>query len=70
MEENIKTCEFCGVENDWGNIHPENGYLWQCEKCGKVFCDSCGIKKVGTVWLDITGAESGSPILCPDCISR
>ena len=56
-------CAFCDELIDW-----ENGGIWECEKCGTDFCESCFIEKCGNqAFFDTLCADGKECVLCPDC---
>ena len=55
----VFVCEFCGLETIWGGMEGV-ATIWQCEKCGKIFCDDC--QRVNN--------EEDEKILCPDCSQK
>ena len=49
-------CDWCGAIED-----EDTGNLWQCEICGKDFCEKCSTQSLPVSWWE--------PILCPDCVA-
>lgn len=53
----LYTCDICGDTSTWEGVTDKGATLWSCEKCGKIFCDSC-------VQID---NENDDEILCNEC---
>lgn len=74
MERNIYTCDLCGFEepvlDGTDDLH---GSMWECEECGKDFCEKCftdrwGRKAWDTMLRDgLIGSFETSKVMCPGC---
>ncbi|MBO5970746.1 MAG: hypothetical protein J6S14_19910 [Clostridia bacterium] len=66
-------CDFCGFEADWDGSDPICGSLWECEECGKHFCEKCFTDRWGRKAWDtmlhagLIGSFETSRIMCPEC---
>ena len=60
------SCDICGFKMKWYGHDDVHGDLWECERCGDMFCTKCFVDLMGRA----TYAEmmrSGGCILCPEC---
>lgn len=66
MDIDLYECDFCGIEMKWDDVHPKNGIMWGCEKCGRDFCKKCFCDKHG---FDGYSEMLHFPnkVLCPEC---
>jgi len=59
-------CDFCNREKDW-----EDGKVWQCEECGKIFCLNCFVEAYSlSDYEDMVNVDNGNKILCPSCYGK
>lgn len=76
MSTDLYECDFCGLQLKWDQKDERKGSIWECEKCGKHFCQQCFIDKHGNnIWQqNLEGALSGpdetSLLLCPSCYAQ
>ena len=65
-ERDVRTCDFCGVKIDWQGCDDRNGRIWECEKCGRLFCEKCFADRFG---YDSFFDENlnALKLCCPDC---
>ena len=66
--EDICTCEFCGIKIDWEGRDDQNGNIFYCEKCNKMFCEKCFVDKHGNEkWQDNFESDK---LVCPECYGK
>lgn len=73
MDTDLYECDFCGFQSKFDASDDDHGSMWECEDCGKHFCEKCFIDRWGRKAWDtmlhagLIGSFETSRIMCPSC---
>ncbi len=73
MGTDMYECDFCGFQSKFDENDDVHGNMWECEDCGKIFCEKCFIDRWGRKAWDkvlrdgMIGSFETDRIMCPEC---
>lgn len=74
MAKNVYSCDICGFEEETLDaVDFHHGAIWECEECGKHFCEKCFTDRWGRKAWDkmlreeVIGSFETDRIMCPEC---
>lgn len=66
MTSDLCKCVICGVQMKWDETDDVHGNMWECEKCGDLFCERCFDDMFGIVSFHKMLWDE-EKVLCPRC---
>ena len=66
MDADLYECDYCGHQSKWDMSDAQHGSMWECECCGKTFCESCFTGRFG-IDAFLYMCHHGDKVLCPIC---
>lgn len=76
MAKNVYECDFCGYEAAVDASDDVHGSMWECEDCGKHFCEKCFTDRLGRkawqrmVYDGMIGTFDTERLFCPECYAE